>query len=164
MPWIISSNKNMKYEIDKRNHQDWLNIGPCYNTAVCSKFLGSKFEDFITHARTYRYNIMCSLVAHDKKLLAYEDDENSIGDSLKHKHVTTEALEALGDTLNFIEMWLKLVEDNYEIRCAMYNKDMKEMFKQIPTTITKLLIPKQKVQKIMAEIGRGWYMETLLRD
>ena len=28
---------------------------------------GSLFEDFITHARTDRYNFMCPLVAHDKK-------------------------------------------------------------------------------------------------
>ena len=27
------------------------------------------FEDFITHARTDRYNIMCSIVAHDKNNL-----------------------------------------------------------------------------------------------
>ena len=25
MSWIISSNKEMKYEMDKNNHQDWLN-------------------------------------------------------------------------------------------------------------------------------------------
>ena len=35
----------------------------------------------------------------------------------------------------------------------MYNEDMKEMFKQISTTMTKSLIPKQKVQKIMTKIG-----------
>ena len=56
----------MKYEIDKNNHQDWLNKGPWYNTYICLKLHGSMFEDFITHARTYRYNLMCSLVAHDK--------------------------------------------------------------------------------------------------
>ena len=36
---------------------------------------------------------------------------------------------------------------------------MKEMFKQIPLTIKKSLTPKQKVQKIMIDIGGGWYME-----
>ena len=35
---------------------------------------------------------MCSLVAHDKKLPDYEDDEISIGDRLIPKHVTTEEL------------------------------------------------------------------------
>ena len=61
---------------------------------------------------------------------SYEDNEISIWDRLIPKHVTTEALEALGDTLNLIEIWLKLLEDNYELRCGMYNKAMKEMLKK----------------------------------
>ena len=32
------------------------------------------------------------------------------------------------------------------------------MFKQIPQTIKILITPKQKVQKLMTDIGRGWYM------
>ena len=28
MLWIIISNDEMKYKIDKINHQDWLNKGP----------------------------------------------------------------------------------------------------------------------------------------
>ena len=57
---------------------------------------------------------MCSLVAHDKKLPAYEYDERSIGDRIIPKHVTTEALEALVDTLNFIDVWFKPLEDHYD--------------------------------------------------
>ena len=41
---------------------------------------------------------------------------------------------------------------------------MKDIFKKIPTTMYKALIPKQKVQKLMTEIGGGWYMENFLRD
>ena len=52
----------------------------------------SLFEDFITHARTDRYNIMCSLVAHIKIQPAYEDNESSIGYSIITKHATTESL------------------------------------------------------------------------
>ena len=44
----------MKYEIDKINHQDWLNKGPWFNTPICSRLHGSMFEDFITHARIDR--------------------------------------------------------------------------------------------------------------
>ena len=33
--WIISSQKEMNYEMDKNNHQDWLNKGPWYNTFIC---------------------------------------------------------------------------------------------------------------------------------
>ena len=43
MSWIICSNKEMKYEIDKSNHQDWLNKGPWYSTAICSRLHGSLF-------------------------------------------------------------------------------------------------------------------------
>ena len=69
MSRIICSNEKMKYKIGESNHQDWLNKGPWYNTAICKKFYGSLFEDFITNARTDRYNLMCSIVAHDKKTL-----------------------------------------------------------------------------------------------
>ena len=81
MPWIFSSNQEMNYEINtERNHLDWLNKGPWYNRNICSKLHVIRFEDFITQARTDRYNLMCSLVAHDRLQPDYEDDEISIGD------------------------------------------------------------------------------------
>ena len=67
MSWIIRSNEEMKYEIDESDNQDWLNKGTWYITAIYSRFHGILFEYFITYARTDRYNIMCYLVAHDKK-------------------------------------------------------------------------------------------------
>ena len=107
---------------------------------------------------------MCSLVAHDKKLPAYEDDESSIGYRLITKHVTTEALGALGSTLNFIGMWLKLLEENYDARHVAYITARKEMSKQTPITMIKIITTKQKFQKLMTYIGGGRYMEKLLRD
>ena len=80
---------------------------------------------------------MCYLVAHDKRQPSYEDEDSIIVDRVIPKHFTTEALEAFGDTLNFIEIWIKLLDHNYEVRCVIYNKAMKEMFKTIPTTRTK---------------------------
>ena len=53
---------------------------------------GSLFGYLITHALTDRYNLMCSIVAHDKQQPDYENDENSTGDRLIPKDVTTEAL------------------------------------------------------------------------
>ena len=47
------------------NNQDWLNKVPWYNTDICSRLHVSLFEDFITHAITNRYIIMCYLVAND---------------------------------------------------------------------------------------------------
>ena len=72
MWWIIYSNK--KKEIDEINHPNWLNKVPWYNTGICSNLHGRLFEDFITYAITDRYNLMCSIVAHDKKQPAYEDE------------------------------------------------------------------------------------------
>ena len=48
------------------------------------------FEYSITHIRTDRYNLLCSLVVHYKRQPAYEDEGISIGDRLITKHVTTE--------------------------------------------------------------------------
>ena len=63
MSWIIFPNNEMKYEIDKINHQYWLNKGPWYITEIGSGLHGSLFEDFILHARIEIYNLMCYLVA-----------------------------------------------------------------------------------------------------
>ena len=46
----------------------------------------------------------------------------------------------------------------------MHSKDTKEMFKQIPTTMSKPLIPKQTFKKLMTEIVDGCYIEKVLRD
>ena len=63
----------------------------------------------------------------------------------------------MGATFNFIYICLKLLDTNYDSRRVAYCKAMKQMFKQIPTMMTKPLIQRQKFQKIMAEIGGGWY-------
>ena len=60
--------------MDKNNHQYWFNKGTWYNTSICLKLHGIIFEDFVTHAGTDRYNLMCSLFAHDKMQPNYEDD------------------------------------------------------------------------------------------
>ena len=51
MSWIIRPNKEMKYYMDKNNHNDWVNKGPWYNTSICVKFHESMFEDFTKQAR-----------------------------------------------------------------------------------------------------------------
>ena len=113
MSWIIRFNKEMKYEINENNHQDWLNKGPLYNTYICLKLHVSMFEYFITHAITYIYNIMCYLVSHNKIQPDYEYDKSSIVDMIMAKYATTELLEALGATLNCIDIFLKRLDHNY---------------------------------------------------
>ena len=149
--------------MEKINHPDWLNKDPWYNTSICSRLHGRLFENFITHARTDRYNIMCSVVSHDKIQPAFEDYERSIGDRLITKHGTTESLKKLVATFNFIGIWLKLLEDNYDAIRVACSTAMTDMFKQIPTTMTKPLSKRKKVQKIMTEICGGWYMEKITK-
>ena len=141
MSWIISSNQEMEYGMDENNHQDWLNKGPWYNTSICLKLDGSRFEDFITQARTDRYNIICSLVAHDKLQLDYKDNEISIGDRSIPDNATTKTLEALGATINYIDLWFTLFREKIRARCDAYINDTKEMFKQIAQTIKIALTP-----------------------
>ena len=46
------------------------------------------------------------------------------------KNSTAEELETLGVTFNFIDIWLKLLDKNYDVRRKAYNTSMKEMFKK----------------------------------
>ena len=102
---------------------------------------------------------MCSLAAHDKIQPSYEDDEISVGDRSIPKNATTKLLKSLGATLNFIDICLKLFDENYYARCVAYITAMKDVFKQIPQNMSKPFTTKQKVQKLMTDIGGGWYME-----
>ena len=96
---IISSNQEMDYDMtNKSNHLDWFNKGPWYNKNICSKWHGIKFEDFITQARTYRYNTMCYLVAHDRLQTYYKDGESSIDDRAIPNVATVKELKSLGAT------------------------------------------------------------------
>ena len=52
---------------------------------------------------------------------------------------------------------------NYGARRVYYSTAMKEMFRQISTTMTKPLISRQNVHKLMTEIGGGWYVEKFTK-
>ena len=97
-----------------------MNKGPRYNKNICSKLHGIKFEDFITQARTDRYNLMCSLVAHDRLEPDYKDNETSISNRAIPNDATIKTLHLLGATFNFIDIWLKLLRENYCPRSGSY--------------------------------------------
>ena len=99
---------------------------------------------------------MCSWVAHDRLQLDYKDDESSIGDREIPDDATIKALESLGATINFIDIWLKFLRENFEVGCEAYINAMKLMFMQIPQTVKIALTSKQKIQKLMTDIGGGW--------
>ena len=67
MSCIICSNNEMLYEIKENNHTNWFNKGPWYNTSICSKLHVKVFENFIKNAITDRYNLMLSIIAHNKQ-------------------------------------------------------------------------------------------------
>ena len=61
--------------------------------------------------------------------------------------------------LIFIDIWLKLLRETYWARSKSYINAMKEMFMQIPQNVEITLTLKQKIQKLMTDIGGGWYIE-----
>ena len=113
MSWIIFSNNKIFYEIEESNHLDWFNKYSWYNTAICYNFHLKLFKDFIHHKIIDRYHLMCYIFAHDLKQPSYEDEEIIIGDRPIYNNATTEALEAMGVTLNFIDFWFKKFYRNY---------------------------------------------------
>ena len=148
MSWIISSNQETEYEMNtESNNLDWLNKVTWYNRKICSKLYGSRFEDFITQARTDRYNLMCSLFAHDRLQLDYKYGKISIGDREIPNDATIKTLEELGATFNFIDIRLKLLRENYCARSESYINSMKEMFMQILQNVEIALTPKEKNPK-----------------
>ena len=88
---------------------------------------------------------MCYLVAHDRLKLDYKYDEGIIGDREIPNDATVKILESLGETFNFIYIWLKLLRENYCARSESYINAMKEMFMQIPQNVEIALTPKQKI-------------------
>ena len=65
MLWIIEIHEELQYDMDEQN-SECMTGGPWYNTYICKKLHGKLFEGFIINARTDRYNIMCSIDAHEK--------------------------------------------------------------------------------------------------
>ena len=51
--------------MDKHNSER-MTGGPWYNTSICNKLHGKVFDGFIRNEGTEKYNIMCSIDAHEK--------------------------------------------------------------------------------------------------
>ena len=101
---------------------------------------------------------MCSLVAHDRLKPDYWYYVSSIGDGAIPNDATIKTLEAFGATFNFIDIWLKLLREYYCAQSESYINSMKYMFMQIPQNVEIALTPKEKIQKLLTDIGGGWYM------
>ena len=78
MIWIID-HEDLKYDMKIQN-SDRVTDGPWYNTYICNRLHGKLFEGFIINARTYRYNIMCSIYEYEIENQSSScDDVVSIG-------------------------------------------------------------------------------------
>ena len=153
MTWIVSSNAEMKYDMEEHKHEDWLNSGPWYNKNIYSRINGSLFEDFITQARTDRYNIMWSLVAHEKENSTSSDDESSLGERNVPKKLPTDTLKSLSATLKYIDEWILMFPENYDAKCEAYKTAMGHLFKNISVTNNNLLTQKQRYTKTIEDIS-----------
>ena len=70
MSWITEANKMLEYDLVK-NNPDWMTGGPWYSISICKKIHVKVFEEFIRNVRTDRYNLMCSIDAHEKRVHRY---------------------------------------------------------------------------------------------
>ena len=102
---------------------------------------------------------MCSLVVHDRLQENEQDDEISLGDRVIPKDATVKALKSLGATFNFTDIWLHNFCHNYFERSVSYTATMVEMFKTISQNVGKPLTSREKNQKLITDIGGGWYLE-----
>ena len=49
-----------------KHNSDWITGGTWYKTSICEKLHGKMFEEIIRNERSDRYNIVCSIDAHEK--------------------------------------------------------------------------------------------------
>ena len=87
---------------------------------------------------------MCYITAHDKLQPTYVDYARSVGGIAIPNNSTTVALESLGATLHFIDFWIKLFHNNYEVRSKIQHEATKHFFKRIPTNKSKPLSHNKK--------------------
>ena len=89
---------------------------------------------------------MCFLVAHDRVEPDYKDDGSSIGDREIPNDATIKTLKSLGATFNFIDIWLKMLRENYCAQGESYRNAMEYMFKQIPQNVERAITSKKKTK------------------
>ena len=89
----------------------------------------------------------------------YKDDESSISDRAIPNDATVKELKSLGETSNFIDIWLHNFREKYFARSESYRLAMVEMFKMIPKNVEKPLTSREKKPKLITDIGGGWYLE-----
>ena len=62
MSWIIETNQQWKYDIEKHN-PDWITYGTWYNTYICTKLYETAFENVLDMQALIDI-ILCVLLVH----------------------------------------------------------------------------------------------------
>ena len=101
------------------------------------------FESYIINAITDRYGLMCFIDAYDKQHPSYVDDVSSGGGNVLTPNATTEALVSLGETIDFINFWLKYFDHTFLACSNMYIETMQYLFQKVPVQLSKPLILKE---------------------
>ena len=112
MSWIIETNQQLEYDIDKHN-PDCITDGPWYNRYICTKLHGTVLEIYIRNSITNRYNILCYIDAHDKQQPSSVGFGIIGGCNALPENSTKEAFFKLGATIDFIDYCLKCFDHNY---------------------------------------------------
>ena len=76
--------------------------GPWYNTTISYQLHGYSFEKIFQTVCKHRYNIMCAINS-DVNIHKKNDNSSSGGVRPLPNHSTTDDIEYIGLTLNFIE-------------------------------------------------------------
>ena len=86
------------------------------------------FENYIRNARTNRYILICSIDAHEKQHPTYVDDGSIRIDDALTSNSTTQVLDSLGETFDFVDCWLKGFDENYQDWSNVYGQTMQDLF------------------------------------
>ena len=62
MLWIIETNEQLKYDMDRHN-QYWMTGGPWYNTSICEKYMEICLKDLL-EIQELKHVISCVLLMH----------------------------------------------------------------------------------------------------
>ena len=79
LSWIIQSKQKLNFDFQLHCSSYIIN-GLWYNTTICSRLNISFFEDYVTTTRQDRYNLMCSIEAHEREHKTINDDASSGGE------------------------------------------------------------------------------------
>ena len=102
---------------------------------------------------------MCSIDAYEREHKSYSFYDGSSGGVFPLPTTsTTEALESLVATIDFIGCWLIALERNFLELCYLYTHYMEELCHKITVKISNKPIPKEKRETLLHVIGGGWYV------